>query len=81
MVPSYANIFMAILEKRTSEGLNNRPNIWWRYIDDMFIIWSFGNGCLINFVNQINYVQPTIKLIAEWSNRSIAFLYVRVILD
>ena len=78
--PSYASIIMGSLERRIL-GVNNRPNIRWRYIDDMFVIWPFGKGCLINFINQINNMHPTIKLTAEWSNTSVSFLDIRVILD
>ena len=42
MAPSYANIFMGKLETQLLQYTTDRPSTWWRYIDDIFAIWSAG---------------------------------------
>ena len=74
LVPSYANIFMGDLERKILNKVDKRPNIWWRYIDDVFAIWTHGEECLIEFIGLINNIHSTIQFTAEWSSESIAFL-------
>ena len=31
-------LFMAELEEKRLEGVDNKPYLWWRYIDDIFFI-------------------------------------------
>ena len=42
MAPRYANIFMAELEESFLSGYPYKPVAYYRYIDDIFIIWSHG---------------------------------------
>ena len=58
-----------------------KTDVWWRYIDDMFIIWTYGEECFVEFVNQINNMNSKIQFTAEWSTRSVAFLDVKVNID
>ena len=51
MAPCYANIFMAELEENLSSGYPYKPLAYYRYIDDIFIIWSHGLDLLHNFFN------------------------------
>ena len=81
MAPSYANIFMGALEEKVLSDVDKKPDVWWRYIDDVFVIWTHGEECLIEFVNQINKMHTKIQFTAEWSSRSIAFLDVNVSID
>ena len=81
MAPSYANIFMGDLERRILDEVEKRPDIWWRYIDDVLTIWPHGEESLIEFIEQINNKHPKIQFTAEWSNKSTAFLDVMVTLD
>ena len=74
MAPSYANLFMAHLEGQILESMDLRPNVWWRFIDDIFLLWSHGEEQLKEFVELINNMHPTIKFTAEWSYRSVSFL-------
>ena len=61
MDPSYANIFMGDLEESLLNAADKRPDVWWRYIDDVFVIWPFGEGCLVEFLNYINSMHPTVR--------------------
>ena len=81
MALSYANIFMGDLEENLLNSADKRPDIWWRYIDDVFVIWPFGERCLMEFLNYINSIHPTIKFTTEWSSKFIAFLDITITLD
>ena len=81
MAPSYANIFMGDLQRKILTEVDKRPDIWWRYIDDIFAIWPHYEECLIEFIEQINNAHSKIQFTAEWSNRSIAFLDIMVTIE
>ena len=78
MAASYANLFMGRLESRILEEAAKKPSVWWRFIDDVFVVWPHGEGCLNKFYDIINNIHPTIKFTTEWSHRSVLFLDVRV---
>ena len=42
MTPSYANLFMGRLESRILAEAERKPDVWWRYINDVFAIWTHG---------------------------------------
>ena len=65
MAPWYVNIFTGDLERRTLNQVNKRSTIWWRYIEDVFTIWSQGEGCLIEFIEEINSKHPKIQFTSE----------------
>ena len=46
MAPSYANLFMGKLEREFLRTQNKLPLVWWRYIDDIFAIWTHGEPSL-----------------------------------
>ena len=59
------------------EILNNtklKPRIWWRFTDDVFIVWTHGKEKLEEFLNYINQVHETIKFTAEYSTQEVPFL-------
>ena len=53
--------------------------VWWRYIDDIFIIWQHGEEKLKELLKILNSSHPTIKFTAEYSLDKVNFLYVEVI--
>ena len=38
--PPYAILFMADLEQKILNAFEEKPMIWWRYLDDIFFIWG-----------------------------------------
>ena len=81
MAPSYANIFMDRLERQLISQAAIKPHTWWRYIDDIFIIWTEGEDSLKCFIDYLNNAHRTIKFTSKWSCSEIDFLDVRVIND
>ena len=71
---------MADLEKRLLSDMDLKPCIWWRYIDDIFLIWEHGEESFKLFLKKINEIQPTIKFTPDWSYSSVNFLDVKVIM-
>ena len=69
---------MAECEEKILEKVDNKPYLLSRYIDDIFFILEHGEEKLRNFVESLNEFHPTIKFIAEWSQKSINFLDVTV---
>ena len=39
--PPYACIFMDQVESEFSKTQQHQPLVWFRYIDDIFFIWTF----------------------------------------
>ena len=56
MAPSYANLFMGKFEQLAIENAPLKPFVWWRYIDDIFMIWTEGEDSLKTFINDINSI-------------------------
>ena len=76
--PTYANIFMAGLERKIFESGGFNPFVWLRFLDDIFCLWLEGEEKLYNFVKYLNEFHPTIKFTMEKSYEKINFLDVVV---
>ena len=81
MAPAFANLFMGEFEKKALEGYVDKPFLWFRYIDDIFMVWTHGNEKLDSFITYLNSIHPTIKLTSERSTTSIPFLDVNIQLE
>ena len=69
---------MSNLEEHMLDGFELRPWVWYRYIDDVFFIWTHGCEQLAKFVEYITSNHPTIKFTKESSGSSVSFLDVLV---
>ena len=78
MAPPYAVVFMGKLEEDFIKGQRLKPMVWWRYIDDIFMLWEHGEKELKAFLEALNSCHPTIKFTAEYSKEKIIFLDVSV---
>ena len=56
------------------------PLVWWRYIDDVFAVWTHGEPALQSFVDELNRHRNTIKFKANWSTEKVTFLDTQVYL-
>ena len=74
MAPAYANLFMGDLERKLLAQFPLKLIIWWRYIDDIFMVWTHGEKKLNEFITHINSSHNTIKFTHEFSDSSISFL-------
>ena len=81
MAPLYANLFMADLEEKILDKFPNKPIIYLRYIDDIFLIWTHGEESLKQFYSAFNSENPSIKLTMVYSMEHIHFLNSTVIIQ
>ena len=61
IAPSYANLFLAKFETDALPRAPYQPHTWWRYIDDIFMIWTHSIDDLHAFTSYLNGIHPTIK--------------------
>ena len=63
MAPSYANIFMGVLEKNmlATAPQGKTPLFYKRFIDYVFGIWHFGEEALLAFFAHANKAHPSIN--------------------
>ena len=81
MAPSYANLFMGVLENQMLCTYHHKPLVYFRYIDDIFMIWTEGEESLHDFLKHCNNQNKNILFKQTVSNTSIPFLDVNVTLN
>ena len=60
--PPFACIFMGWLESKMLKGVTGiLPDLWRRYIDDIFFLWHGNKEQLLQFISYLNSFHPTIK--------------------
>ena len=72
--PPYAILFMGYLEDKFLTSFVEKPLVWWRYVDDIFMIWQHGEKKLKEFLKILNSCHPTIKFTTECSLDKVNFL-------
>ena len=78
MAPVYANLFMGEFERKALQNYTDKPHLWLRYMDDIFMVWTHGQEKLDDFIKYLNNIHPTIKFTSERSTTSIPFLDVNI---
>ena len=71
--PRYACFFIDKIETAFLETQELQPLVWFRYIDDIFFIWTHGEQELQTFLRSLNEFHTDIKFTYESSKESIAF--------
>lgn len=72
--PTYANIFMGLLENKFLASRALKPLYYKRFIDDIFIIWQHGEAHLSSFIHDFNNAHPSISFSHAYSEQTINFL-------
>ncbi len=72
--PSFSNLFMQDFEEKWVYTYHLQPLQWWRYIDDIILIWTHGLDELKKLIDLLNNVHKCIKFTATWSPTEINFL-------
>ena len=78
LAPSYANLFMTKFEQIHVYTYHLQPTLWKRFIDHIFLIWPHGMDSLLEFIQHLNTVHPTIKFTSTISPLEIAFLDLKI---
>ena len=58
-----------------------KPFVWFRYIDDVFFIWTHGQEKLDSFFEELNGYNSYLKFTYEYSKTSIPFFDLKVSLS
>ena len=61
IAPSYANLFMDFLEQDFLQSAEEKPSLWLRLIDDIFLLWPHGPNSLTQFLERLNSRYPVAK--------------------
>ena len=78
---AYANIVMSIFERNLLTGSCNKPLVWFRYIDDIFAIWTYGEDKFNDFMFYINSIHSSFQFTCNYSKECAQFLDVSVFVD
>ena len=91
MAPNYANLFMDKFETNVIESYRQKtglvPLVWFRYIDDIFFVWTHGTDSLDDFIkfnqrySDANKMKSNIKFEVNKSVSTVNFLDVNVRLN
>ena len=77
--PTYANIFMGVLEETHIYPLiKQKKQFYLRYIDDIFFIWTDSENEPQQYISKINEVHHSIKLDFNYSKTQIHFLDITI---
>ena len=70
--PNYANLILAEWEEKALQKL--KLSVYWRFLDDIFMIWEHSKEDFYKFVKILNSHHPSITVKAELSSESMHFL-------
>ncbi|KAK3106951.1 hypothetical protein FSP39_003763 [Pinctada imbricata] len=75
---TYACTYMGEWEKELFSKSEKLPSSYYRYIDDIWGIWTHGEDTLKEFVKTANNIHPNIQLELRYSTENIEFLDVKI---
>ena len=78
LAPSFANLYMYHFEDLYVYPYHLQPKVWYRYIDDIFMIWEHGKTELDSFIAHLNNGNKNITFSSEISENQLNFLDVTV---
>ena len=78
--PMVANFFMERFEQAVLETASRKPKVWYRYVDDTFVVWNHGEEELEIFLQHLNSQNENIQFTMEKEHDGeLSFLDVLVI--
>ena len=75
MVLAYANIAMSIFERNLLVGSCSKPLVWFRYTDDIFVIWTYREGKFKDFLFYINSMNSSFQFTCNYSKECVQFFF------
>ena len=70
---------MGDLKERILQNCSFKLLMWWRYIDEIFLLWQHGEEKLKEFLDILNRYHPSIKFTSKFSRERIDFLHLDII--
>ena len=77
MAPSYAIIYMDQLERELLQH-QKPPTKFFRFIDDIIMLYDHGEEELAKLLDHMNTFHPTIKFTYEFSRESVNFMDIKI---
>ena len=74
LAPALATIYIGDIEEEFIAERTKKPDLWVRYIDDVFMTWSHSREELDSFITDLNARRPKIKFTAEIETQACNFL-------
>ena len=74
VAPTYANLFMDVVETKFLQTTTLKPLVWKRFIDDIFAVWPGTTADVTKVLEELNTLHHTIKFTAEVSQKEVTFL-------
>jgi hypothetical protein len=65
LAPVIANFYMEHFEQKAISAAIKKSARWYRYVNDIFALWSHGKGDLQDFVQHVNNIHKSIKFTME----------------
>jgi hypothetical protein len=82
---NYASCYMGYWEeevmKQAKRQINNKPTMWYRYIDDIIGRWNGTEKSFIKFTEICSGIEKRIQITYEIFRESITFLDIKITLD
>ena len=78
---SYACTYMGEWEAELFKRTKYQSLHYWRFVDDVWGLWTHGQEDLVQLVNLANNIHPIIQAELRYSQDSIEFLYFRTTLN
>jgi len=75
--PSLADIYLRTLDHAAMHGFHIKPKVYWRYLDDIYLIWPGTRQQLQEYQDFLNSVIPGISITLTARNNIIEFLDTR----
>ena len=72
---------MSIFERNILTGSCNKPLVWFRYIDDVFVIWTYGEDKFKDSLSYINSIHSSFQSTCNYTKECVQFLDVSVSAD
>ena len=72
--PSYANIFMADWEQSALNAATKKPYAYYRFLDDIWGIWTYSREDFVTFTDHLNTHQKSIKIKYTFDPEEVNFL-------
>ncbi|XP_054708390.1 uncharacterized protein LOC129218197 [Uloborus diversus] len=77
--PVIANFYMEFIEQKALASATKKSEVWFRYVDDTFAVWSHGEEDQQLFLQHLNSIHPSIQFtMQKESNNQLPFLDVLV---
>ena len=65
---------MGCLEEKFLDSFELRPWVWWRYSDDVLMIWLQSEKELDDFLTRLNSFHESVKFTWQFSTEGISLL-------